>query len=141
MRPDEYPIQELIAQRAPMIMVDRLLNSDEKSAEGCLLIRESNLFCIDGHLREAGMIEFVSQTASASEGYRRLVAGKAIGRGILSMVKDFVIHSLPAVNTEIRSVITIMDQVVGHTIIKGEIFQGNRMIASGELRFMTGFQD
>ena len=67
MRPDQYKITELIPQREPMVMIDKLIYADEKSAKGILFIRESNMFIHQNKLSEAALIEFMAQTAAASE--------------------------------------------------------------------------
>jgi hypothetical protein len=56
MNPSEFDILDLIPQRPPMAMIDKLLNAGDRSATGVLFIRESNLFCDKGHLCESGLI-------------------------------------------------------------------------------------
>jgi predicted hotdog family 3-hydroxylacyl-ACP dehydratase len=103
MKPEDCAISDLIPQRPPMVMIDQLTYSGEKSARGRLIIGESNLFCRDGCLQEAGLIEFITQTAAAHEGYLQLTARNKIRRGFISLIKNLEIHSLPGVNTEIES--------------------------------------
>jgi predicted hotdog family 3-hydroxylacyl-ACP dehydratase len=134
MKPEEYEILDLIPQRPPMVMIDQLTHSGEKLARGRLLIRESNVFCHEGHLQEAGLIEFITQTAAAYEGYLRLSSQTEVKRGFIAVIKNLVIHSLPVINTEIQSEIIIENELLGYTIITGSIIQNNSVIAKGELR-------
>jgi predicted hotdog family 3-hydroxylacyl-ACP dehydratase len=140
-KPDEYDIPDLIPQRQPMIMIDQLTHSGEKSAGGRLFIKESNVFCHEGHLQEAGLIEFITQTAAAFDGYLRLSAHKELIPGFISVIKNLEIHSLPAINTEIQSEIKVENELLGHTIITGRVLQNNSVIAKGEMRFLMETPD
>lgn len=137
MKPEEYDIIDLVPQRHPMIMIDRLTDAGDKSARGRLFIKASNVFCYDGLFQEAGLIEFMGQTAAACIGYLHLSEGRGIGSGFLAQVRDFRIKSLPAANTEIYSEITLSDDLLTYTIINGRIFQNDLVIAEGELTAFT----
>jgi predicted hotdog family 3-hydroxylacyl-ACP dehydratase len=141
MKPEEYEILDLIPQRPPMVMIDKLTHTDEKSAGGSLFIKESNVFCHEGQLQEAGLIEFITQTAAAYEGYLQLSVQKEVKPGFISVIKNLVIYSLPVVNTEIQSEIIIENELLGHTIITGGILQNNSIIAKGEMRFLMESPD
>jgi predicted hotdog family 3-hydroxylacyl-ACP dehydratase len=136
MKPEEYEIIDLIPQRPPMVMIDQLTSSGEKLARGHLFIKESNVFCHEGHLQEAGLIEFITQTAAAYEGYLQVSAQKEVKPGFLSVIKHLVIHSLPAINTEVQSEIKVENELLGYTFITGRILQYNSVIAEGEMRFL-----
>jgi predicted hotdog family 3-hydroxylacyl-ACP dehydratase len=137
MNPPDYLIFELIPHQAPMVMIDQLTFSSGDKAGGILFIRDTNIFCINGFFQEAGLIEFISQTAAAHKGFLNLYEGKEIKLGYISVIKNMTVHSLPTVNTEIRSEITVENELLGHTIISGEIYLDNSVIASGEIRFIT----
>lgn len=141
MKPDEYEILDLIPHRPPMVMIDQLIHSGKKSARGRLLIRESNVFCHEGYLQEAGLIEFITQTAAANYGYFKLSAQEEVIRGFISVIKNLEIHSLPAINSEIHSEIRVENEVLGHTIITGKILQNSLVIAQGEMRFIMETPD
>lgn len=136
MKPEEYDILDLIPHRPPMVMIDRLTHSGENIARGRLFIKESNVFCHEGHLQEAGLIEFISQTAAAYVGYLQLTAQKKAKWGFIGVIKNLEIHSLPAINIEIQSEIVIEDELLGYTIITGKILQNNSVTTKGEMRFL-----
>lgn len=136
MKPEEHEILDLIPQRPPMVMIDRLTHSGDKSARGRLFIKESNLFCHSGHLQEAGLIEFIAQTAAAYVGYLKLSVQKEVNLGFIGVIKNLVIHSLPSINTEVQAEIIVENELLGFTIITGKIFQNNSVIAEGELRIL-----
>ena len=66
-------VEKLIPQRAPVMMVDELLEAEENGAEVSLLVRPDNYFMDeDGRLDEVGLIEHIAQSASALAGYKSL---------------------------------------------------------------------
>jgi 3-hydroxyacyl-[acyl-carrier-protein] dehydratase len=140
-KPEEYKILDLIPQRQPLVMIDQLTYAGEKSARGRLLIKESNIFCHEGHLQEAGLIEFITQTAAAYEGYLRVSAQKEVKPGFLSVIKNLEIQSLPEMDMEIQSEIIVENELLGQTIITGRILQSNSVIAKGEMRFLMETPD
>lgn len=140
MKPSDYDIHDLIPQRTPFVMIDRLTEAGERSAKGRLFIMETNVLCQNGRLQEAGLMECIAQTAAAYTGYCRLSAQHEIARGYIGAIKNLVIHSLPAVNTEIQSEITIENELLGYTIITGRVFQDNAVLAECEMRILLETQ-
>ena len=84
-------ITRLIPQRAPILMVDALLEAQDDTATTCLTIRPDNYFLDeDGRLDETGLIEHIAQSASALAGYKALRAGAAQPPvGYIGEVKKF----------------------------------------------------
>jgi predicted hotdog family 3-hydroxylacyl-ACP dehydratase len=71
MNPDTLNVIELIPQRPPMQMIDRLVSVTEKGGKGSLMIRADNLFVENDRLSESAMVEFIAQTAAAFTGYKK----------------------------------------------------------------------
>lgn len=134
MNPISCNIMDLIPQRPPMVMIDRLVYAGEKTAGGRLFIEETNMFCHNGFLQEAGMVEFIAQTAAAFTGYMQLEAGKPVKLGFIGSVKNLVINTLPTLNTEIESEIIIDSELLGFTIITGRVKQEGKVLAECEMR-------
>jgi predicted hotdog family 3-hydroxylacyl-ACP dehydratase len=130
----DYQISDLIPQRPPMVMIDELSYAGEKSAGGRLFILESNLFCSKGFFQEAGIVEFIAQTAAAYTGYLQLKEGKSVRLGFIGSVKNLMINSLPPVNSEIESEIVVDSELLGYTIITGRVLQESIVLAQCEMR-------
>jgi predicted hotdog family 3-hydroxylacyl-ACP dehydratase len=138
MNPTDYTITDLIPQRPPMVMIDRLVHAEEKSAEGRLYITGSNIFCHNGYLQEAGMVEFIAQTAAAWKGFEQLSIGQKVRLGFIGAIKNLVTHSLPAIDTEIISEVIKDGELLGYTIISGRVLQGGNTLAQCEMRIKLG---
>ena len=51
MNPQDIDIRTLLPQQPPMVMVDKLISADEKSAATTLQIREENIFVLASQAR------------------------------------------------------------------------------------------
>lgn len=131
-------VADLIPQRRPMQMIDRLLSVTERGAKGSFTIKEDNLFIEDGLLSESCLIEFIAQTAAAFTGYNNIINKSAVKEGYIGAVKNLAVHSLPPVGAEIVSEIEIINEIVGFTIISGKVFFKNILLAECEMRILAG---
>jgi predicted hotdog family 3-hydroxylacyl-ACP dehydratase len=119
-----------------MVMIDTLTSAGENKATGKLHIADSNLFCEGGFLAESGMMEFIAQTAAAYIGFRNKQNTASVTEGYIGAIKNLVIYDLPPVNSEITSGIVLENEIVGYTIITGNVFFKERLMASCEMRIL-----
>lgn len=136
MNPQDIKILDLIPQRPPMQMIDKLAYADERSARGILMIEESNIFCENGLFGESGLIEFIAQTAAAFTGYRNKINNTKVTEGYIASIKDLTVTALPPVNAEIQSEIIVENEIVGFTIIAGKVYYNQQVIAACEMRIL-----
>ena len=131
-------IQPLIPQRAPFVMIDALLNSDERTTRTLLEVRPENIFVKDGYFREPGILENIAQTAAARVGYITHKEKKPAPMGYIGAVKNFEVFDLPKVNEELETEITIANQIFDITVINGVVTCNGRLIAQCEMKiFIT----
>lgn len=131
---NDYEIEQLIPQRAPVRMVDKLLEADENTGLAALTIQPDNYFLDDaGNLSEAGLIEHIAQSASALSGYQARIEGETqIPTGYIGEIRDFRCFRYPHVGEELRTTIT-QDGIFGDILcISGETRIVNEPVA--ELR-------
>lgn len=65
---NKVDIQYYLPHRAPMLMVDSLLELSDSEVKTVLEIRKDNIFVCDGVFAEVGLIENAAQTCSAIVG-------------------------------------------------------------------------
>ncbi len=128
-----FPLDRLIPQRPPFVMIDRVVASDEITTVSSFLLTEENIFCEKGLFREPGMIENIAQTVAAGRGYAGALSGKAPQIGYIGSVKSLKIHFFPTVNTTLTTTIEISSQVLNFTSVKGKIYSGEQIVAECEL--------
>ncbi len=129
-------IKNLIPQRDPIMMVDKLIDVDGDVAVTSLTVRDDNYFMDeDGLLAEPGLIEHIAQSASAFAGYRAMASGAVIPPvGYIGEVKKFHCYRRPHVDDELRTVITIGTEIAGVTVITGEIRLRDEIIADTQMK-------
>jgi 3-hydroxyacyl-[acyl-carrier-protein] dehydratase len=123
-----------IPQKPPMVMVDRLVEIVDKTTVTSFLIREDNLFCENGEFREPGLIENMAQTAAAGVGAKPGIKEGQAPLGFIGGIRNLKIDGFPKVGQEIITRITVLHEVFDATIVQGEIFLDNRLIAGCELK-------
>ena len=123
-----------IPQKPPMVMIDRLVFSDDNKTETAFLIREDNIFCENREFREPGLIENMAQTAAARAGARPELAGGEAPLGFIGGIRNLKIMAFPETGQEIITRVTVLHQVFDATIVLGEVFLENEIIASCELK-------
>lgn len=94
-------IQNYLPHRAPMLMVDLILNVDASYVETIFLIKEDNIFVENDTFIEAGLIENTAQTCSAIVGKKYFFDENGSENeninviGFISAIKNLKIHVLP----------------------------------------------
>jgi len=127
-------ILELIPQRAPFVMVDRLVSMEDRSATSVFQVTEGNIFVKDGLFQESGLMENMAQTAAAMEGYRARSRGEEVKNGYIGGLKNLEIDALPAVGTVLTTMVTESNFVMNTSILEGEIRAGDQRIARCEMK-------
>lgn len=132
-------ITELIPQRMPIVMIDELLRSDEKSTVTRFEVRGDNIFCEENFLAEPGLIENIAQTAAARMGYFAKSTGTEVPLGFIAAVSSLTVKSRPRVGETIETTVTVVNEVIGITIIEGMITLNGEEIARCEMKiFIDG---
>lgn len=107
-------IKNLIPQKEPFIMVDRLLYFDETTAESGFFITEDNLLSTETCFSEAGLIENMAQSVALHGGYGAYLNTKgAPKKGFLGTIKTMEIIELPKINTLIKTHIKVNHDIMG----------------------------
>lgn len=127
-------ILTFIPQRAPFVMVDRLLEVNETITRSEFVVREDNIFTEDGFLKEPGLVENIAQTAAARAGYISQSENKPVALGYIGAIKNLQIYSLPKTGDKLVTEIKVENQIFDVTLISGTISCNEKKIASCEMK-------
>ena len=129
-------IRTLIPQRAPMLMVDALLDVGPESGRTCLTIRHGNYFLDeDGRMEEAGILEHIAQSASAVAGHHAVAAGAASPPvGYIGEIKKFHCHRLPKTGEELRTTVRLGPEAEGVTLLAAETRTDGELVADTQMK-------
>ncbi len=144
----EYTIDELIPQRPPFVMVDRLLHCGTKDALTELVVREDNIFVDGNELSAAGVMENMAQSCAARIGYinrMRAVeeaatktaaevrtAGETIG--VIGDLRECVFLRLPHPGETLRTHIEVIEQMMNLTLAELTTRVGDETIATARMK-------
>jgi predicted hotdog family 3-hydroxylacyl-ACP dehydratase len=127
-------IEDLIPQRHPFILVDKLISCNDKLIESSFQIPENHSMVTNGKLCEGGLIENIAQTAAAGNGYEAKEKGQDIPNGFIAGIKNLWIKRLPLVNSNLITKVIQQDRIMGFNLIKGEVLEGEEIIVSCEMK-------
>lgn len=112
-------IQNYLPHRAPMLMVDLILDIDANFVETTFLIKEDNIFVQNNVFIEAGLIENTAQTCSSIVGKKYFFDENGTENenvnviGFISALKNVKIHSLPKVGDTIITKADLVSKFAG----------------------------
>lgn len=112
-------IQNYLPHRAPMLMVDLILDIDANFVETTFLIKEDNIFVQNNVFIEAGLIENTAQTCSSIVGKKYFFDEDGTENenvnviGFISALKNVKIHSLPKVGDTIITKADLVSKFAG----------------------------
>ncbi len=127
-------IYNLIPQRPPIVMVDTFFEADAESAVTGLTILADNIFCLDNHLQEPGLIEHVAQSAAAFAGYAPYTKGESPKLGFIGEVKKFKINRLPQVGEAMHTTLKVLGEAAGVTLIAAETRVGEESVSTCQMK-------
>ena len=138
---EEASILELLPQRPPFVMVDRLTDYSETQTSCTLTVRPDNIFCADGQLAAAGLVEHIAQTCAARLGYyNKYVLRSGIRLGFIGEVKDLDILRLPRQGETLTTTVTVVQEIFDVTLVSAEVRVGTETIATTRLKIAQGEQ-
>jgi predicted hotdog family 3-hydroxylacyl-ACP dehydratase len=128
-------IHTLLPQQEPFVMVDRLIQIDEKSFATETQVKVENIFVDDGCLSASGLIENIAQTCAARIGFvNKYILQKGIQVGFIGAVRNLEILSLPQVGQTITTKVEVVEEVFGMTLAKATVTCEGETLVTTEMK-------
>lgn len=132
---EEIDILELIPQRPPFLMIDKLVSFDKIITATKFTVREDNLFYEDGKFYEAGIIENFAQTCAARMGYiNKIVNNGEVRLGFIGAIKNLKINFFPTLGDEIETSIEVMSEYFNITLVNAKSVCNGKVVAECEMK-------
>ena len=131
---EDITLKELIPQRSPFVMIDRLLSFDMVTTTTTLEVREDNVFVADGHFTAEGLMENIAQTCAARMGYINLSKGDKVKIGVIGAVSSFDIIRTPKVGEKIVTSIEVLEELFQITLVNAVVRCGTETIAEAKMK-------
>ena len=127
---EDISLLELIPQRPPFVMVDRLLSCNETITMSQLEVREENIFVSQGHLSAEGLVENIAQTCALRIGY----LNDSVKLGVIGAVSNFEVLRTPRVGEQIETTIDVLEEMFNITLVKAVVRCGDETIAEANMK-------
>ena len=128
------PINNLIPQRPPMMMVDRMLSCDDVDAVAEFTVREDNILLEDKFLSAPGIVENMAQSCAARMGCVDLLHGEPIKLGFIGEVRDAVILRNPQCGETLHTFIHVIEDMFNVLLAEVRVDVGDETIATAQMK-------
>jgi predicted hotdog family 3-hydroxylacyl-ACP dehydratase len=130
----QLPIERLLPQRRPMLLLDRLLSCTPSGGTADAQISAGNLFRLpDDTIHAAALFELMAQAYAAVQGYQNTLAGKPVAIGYLAGITRAAVHGAARVGD--RLLVTVRQTALVPPFVRAEarIERNGETLADGEL--------
>ncbi|GHC42463.1 hypothetical protein [Ulvibacter litoralis] len=131
---DSSFIKDLIPQKMPFVMVDKLLYFSETKVTGGLTVSEENIFTENNTFQAPGLIEHMAQTLALHTGYQFFLKNETPPTGYLGAIKKVEIFKLPTVAQQVETTVTILHEIMGVTLVTIETVCEGVVIGTSEMK-------
>lgn len=125
---------DILPQRPPFVLIDRLAYYDETLTTTQFLIRPDHLFVSEERLQPAGLIENMAQTCAARLGYYNLISGLPVKIGYIGAISNLHVLRTPKVGETLNTAIRVKEEIFGMTLVDAEVRIGDEVIATAEMK-------
>ena len=113
----------------------RILSQQEWIQEQSLhTVTDDNIFCQEGKLQEAGIIEHIAQSAAARIGYIYLQKNEPVPLGFIGSVDKLTLHRLPETGQKLSTEITVIQEVFDITLVSACVSTTEGVIAECRMK-------
>lgn len=130
----DIPLNELIPQRPPFVMIDRLVSSDAVFSVTELEVRPDNLFVDNGRMTAAGLVENIAQTCAARIGYINLNSGETVKIGVIGSISNLNIARTPRVGEHLVTTIKLLEEVFQVTLVEAMVKSDDEVLAQCNMK-------
>ena len=131
---EDFTLKELIPQRPPFVMIDRLVSCDSATTVTEFEVRKDNVFVAEGRFSASGLMENMAQTCAARIGYINLCRGEKVKIGVIGAVSNFEVLRTPKVGENIITIVEVIEELFQITLAKAVIRCGDETIAQANMK-------
>lgn len=130
----DIPILQLIPQRPPFVLVDRVVSFDHTTTTTEFSVRTDCILVEDGVLSADGLVENVAQTCAVRMGCVNHVHHESIKLGFIGAVRNMSFFRLPCIGEVLTTSIVVREEVFNMTLVDAQVRSGNELLATAEMK-------
>lgn len=127
-------LENLIPQKQPFVMVDKLIEFSENYIAAGLQIKNDNIFTKEAVFQEAGLIEHMAQTVALYTGYQYFLKNQLAPTGYIGSVKNAEILKLPKTGDQLITKVNVLQEFGGVTLVDISTTLEGNLIASSQMK-------
>ena len=127
-------VGNLIPQKFPFVMVDKVLAFGENFITSGFTVEETNIFTENLIFQEAGLIEHMAQSVALYTGYQFYLKQEAAPTGYIGSIKSIEIFQLPKVNDNLVTKVNVLQEFAGITLVDISVLLNEVEIARGQMK-------
>ena len=127
-------VGNLIPQKFPFVMVDKVLAFGENFITSGFTVEETNIFTENSIFQEAGLIEHMAQSVALYTGYQFYLKQEAAPTGYIGSIKSIEIFQLPKVNDNLITKVNVLQEFAGITLVDISVLLNEVEIARGQMK-------
>ncbi len=131
----DIDILELIPQRPPFLLVDRLEDFEQDRSVTSFEVKPDGILVRDGRLSEAGLMENIAQSCAARIGYiNKFRKNETVKLGIIGAVKGLEVNEMPEAGSRLETVVEVVSEVFAITLVDARVMCGGHTVASCQMK-------
>ena len=127
-------VGNLIPQKFPFVMVDKVLAFGENFITSGFTVEETNIFTENSIFQEAGLIEHMAQSVALYTGYQFFLKQEPAPTGYIGSIKSIEIFQLPKVNDNLITKVNVLQEFAGITLVDISVLLNDVEIARGQMK-------
>lgn len=116
-----FPVSDLLPQRPPFVMVDRLVHFDWVVTRTVFRVLPENIFVDDGVFSVAGLLENVAQTCAVRMGYISRQSDGLIKVGVIGALRNMAVGVCPLVGDCLVTTIEVVEEAFGMVLAHARV--------------------
>lgn len=131
---DKDFIGKLIPQKAPFVMVDKLLHFETNKVVSGLTVVANNIFVQHDRFTAPGLIEHMAQTVALYTGYQYFLKQQDAPIGYIGAIKKAEILALPKVGDQLVTTVNVLHEIMDVTLVTASTVCGENVMARSEMK-------
>jgi len=127
-------VLDLLPQRPPFIMIDRLVFSDEVVTTTKFLVRSDNIFMEGDVLNACALVENIAQTCAARMGYINYVNHEKVRIGFIGSIRNLNILRPVRLGELLTTSIEVKEEVMQLTLVEASVRVGDETVVTAEMK-------
>lgn len=127
-------VENLIPQKKPFVMVDKLIDFSENYISAGLKIQKDNIFVNKDIFQESGIIEHMAQTVALYTGYKYFLKKMPAPTGYIGSIKSVEISQLPKTDDEIETKVKVLQEFAGVTLVDISTYLNGNLLAVSQMK-------